>query len=75
MPYSIHVNLQIKKKKKKKNREMWITNCGTVSCMKCRFPLFCWVQNHTTQITEVNKFFSHPMTDNSTAFMNVKWKL
>lgn len=56
MPYSIHVNLQIKIKKKKKKKDMWITNWGTVSCMKYHFPLRSWVQNDTTQITKVNIF-------------------
>lgn len=48
MPYSIDVNLQIKKKNKQ--REMRITNWGTVSYMTYHFPLCSWAQNHAIHI-------------------------
>lgn len=47
MPYSIDVNLQIKKKKQ---TEMWITNWGTMSYIKYHFLLCCWAQNHAIHI-------------------------
>lgn len=74
MPYSIHVNLQIKKKKEKKKKR-----CGLqtgVQWVVWNTVSHCTVGFRITQLRSQKLIsFSHLMTDNSTAFMNVKLKL